>query len=156
MRWQTVKNLSEEQFKRLVGVKPATIEKMVSEAKRISKIKTKKIAGKKRGPKEKLNWYDKVLMMLMYYREYRTFAHVGSSYNISEAQCWRIVTTLVQWLIKSKLFHVPGKRKLIQSDVEWDVVIVDVSEHPIERPKKNRDAIIQEKRKSIPAKVRLS
>jgi hypothetical protein len=155
MRWQRVKNLNEEQFKRLVGVKPSTFEKMVSEAKRISKIETKKIAGKKRGPKEKLNWYDKVLMMLMYYREYRTLAHVGSSYNISEAQCWRIVTTIEQWLIKSKLFHVPGKRKLTQSDVEWDVVIVDVSEHPIERPKKNSDAIIQEKRKNILTKARL-
>lgn len=154
MRWQTIKNQNEEQFKRLVGVKPATFEKMVSEAKRISKIGTKKIAGKKRGPKEKLNWYDKVLMMLMYYREYRTFAHVGSSYNISEAQCWRIVTTMEQWLIKSHLFHVPGRRKLTQSDMDWEVAIVDVSEHPIERPKKNRGGIIPEKRKNILTKAR--
>jgi len=155
MRWQTVKNLKGEQFKRLVGVKPTTFEKMVSEAKRISKIETKKIVGKKRGPKEKLNWYDKTLMLLMYYREYRTFAHVGSSYNISESQCWRIVTTLEQWLIKSNLFHVPGRRKLTQSDVAWEVAIVDVSEPPIERPKKNRGGIIQEKRKNILTKVKL-
>ena len=127
---------------------------MVSEAKRIGKIEAKKIAGKKRGPKEKLNWYDKTLMMLMYYREYRTFAHVGSSYNVSESQCWRIVTVLEQWLIKSKLFHVPGRRKLMQSDVSWEVVIVDVSEHPIERPKKNKGGIIQEKRKNILTKAR--
>ena len=155
MRWQTVKNLSKEQFKRLVGVQPATFEKMVSEAKRISKTETKKIPGKKRGTKEKLNWYDKALKMLMYYREYRTFAHVGSSYNISEAQCWRIVTTLEQWLIKSKLFHVPGRKKLTQSDVAWKVTIVDVSEHPIERPKKNKGGIIQGKRKNILTKVKL-
>ena len=155
MRWKTVKNLKADQFKRLVGVKPDTFEKMVSEAKRISKLAGKKTAGKKRGPKDKLTWYDKVLMMLMYYREYRTFAHVGASYNISEAQCWRIVTNLEQWLIKSKLFHVPGRRKLTQSDMEWDVVVVDVSEHPIERPKKNRGGIIQEKRKNILTKVKL-
>jgi len=155
MRWQMVKKLNDEQFKRLVGVKPKTFEKMVLEAKRISRLETKKVSGKKRGPKNKLTWYDKVLMMLMYYREYRTFAHVGTSYNISESQCWRIVTTLEQWLIKSELFHVPGRRKLTQTDVKWDVVIVDVSEHPIERPKKNRNIIIQEKRKSIPTKVRL-
>jgi len=155
MRWQMVKKLNDEQFKRLVGVKPKTFEKMVLEAKRISRLETKKVSGKKRGPKNKLTWYDKVLMMLMYYREYRTFAHVGTSYNISESQCWRIVTTLEQWLIKSELFHVPGRRKLTQTDVKWDVVIVDVSEHPIERPKKNRNIIIQGKRKSIPTKVRL-
>ena len=155
MRWKTVKNLKADPFKRLVGVKPDTFEKMVSEAKRISKREGKKTIGKKRGPKDKLTWYDRVLMMLMYYREYRTFAHVGSSYNISEAQCWRIVTTLEQWLIKSKLFHVPGRRKLTQSDMEWDVVVVDVSEHPIERPKKNRGGIIQGKGKNILTKAKL-
>ena len=155
MRWKTVKNLKADRFKRLVGVKPDTFEKMVSEAKRISKLEGKKTTGKKRGPKDKLNWYDRVLMMLMYYREYRTFAHVGSSYHISEAQCWRIVTIPERWLIKSQLFHVPGRRKLTQSDMELDVVVVDVSEHPIERPKKNRDGIIQEKRKNILTKAKL-
>lgn len=149
MRWQTVKKINAAQFKRLVGVKYETFEKMVSEAKRIKARQPKKIAGKKRGPKEKINWYDKTLMMLMYYREYRTFAHVGATYNISETQCWRIVTTMERWLIKSKLFHLPGKKKLTQSDVEWDVVVVDVSEHPIERPKKNSENIIQERRKNI-------
>ena len=150
MRWQTVKKLAPNQFKRLVGVQAETFEKMVSEVKRINAEQAKKKVGKKRGPKEKLNWYDKTLMMLMYYREYRTFAHIGASYNISETQCWRIVTTMERWLIKSHLFHLPGKKKLTESDVEWEVVIVDVSEHPIERPKKNNESITQEKRKNIP------
>ena len=150
MKWNTVKKLSPDQFKRLVGVKPITFEEMVSEAKRINKLQPKKINGKKRGPKEKLGWRDKVLMMLMYYREYRTFAHIAASYNISEAQCWRIITTLEQRLIKSELFHLPGKKALTKSDVEWEVVIVDVSEHPIERPKKNNGNIIQGKEKNIP------
>jgi len=50
---------------------------MVAEAKQICALEAKKTKGKKRGPKEKINWYDKVLMLLMYYREYRTFAHIG-------------------------------------------------------------------------------
>ena len=137
-------------FKRLVGVKYETFVQMVSEAKRIQSEQPQKVSGKKRGPKESLNRYDKTLMMLMYYREYRTFAHVGAAYNMSEAQCWRIVTTLEQWLIKSKLFHFPGKKKLTESDMDWEVILVDVSEHPIERPKKNNAGIIQAKRKNIP------
>jgi hypothetical protein len=149
MRWQMIKKQSDSNFKRLVGVKRDTYEKMVSEVKRINLLQPKKIVGKKRGPKDKLNWYDKVLMMLMYYREYRTFAHIAASYNISETQCWRIVTTLEKWLIKSDLFHLPGKKKLTESDVEWEVVLVDVSEHSIERPKKNKSNITQEKRKNI-------
>src|ERR1022692_424935 len=105
MRLLSAKKLNQEQFKRLVGVKPSTFEMMVSEAKRINKLQVKKAKGKKRGPKEKLTWRDKVLMMLMYYRQYRTFAHIGASYNISESQCWRIVTTLEKWLVKSEKFH---------------------------------------------------
>lgn len=148
MRWQIVKKQNEVNFKRLVGVKRSTYEEMISEVKRINASQPKKVIGKKRGPKSTLTWNDKVLMMLMYYREYRTFAHIAAAYNISEAQCWRIITTLEKWLIKSELFHLPGKKKLTQSDVEWDVVIVDVSEHPIERPKKNSDTITPAKRKS--------
>ena len=148
MKWKTVKKLRPEQFKRLVGLQYETFEKMVSEAKRISSIQPKKVPGKKRGPKEKMNWYDKTLMLLMYYREYRTFAHIGSTYNISEAQCWRIITTLERGLIKSALFRLPGKKKLTQSDIEWDVVIVDVSEHAIERPKKNNADTIRARKKS--------
>ena len=150
MKWNTVKKLKQEHFKRLVGVQPSTFEEMVSEAKRISKLQPQKVKGKKRGPKEKLSWRDKVLMMLMYYREYRTFAHIAASYNISEAQCWRIITTMEKWLIKSLIFHLPGKKMLAKSEVEWEVIIVDVSEHPIERPKKNSGNIIQGKNKNIP------
>lgn len=149
MRWQIIKKQNDSNFKRLVGVQRDTYEKMVSEVKRINSLQPKKVIGKKRGPKDKLNWYDKVLMMLMYYREYRTFAHIAASYNISEAQCWRIVTTLEKWLIKSEIFHLPGKKTLSSSDVEWEVVLVDVSEHSIERPKKNKSIITQAKRKSI-------
>ncbi len=60
-----------------------------------------------------------------------------------------LITLLERWLIKSELFHVLGKKKLMQSDVEWDVVIVDVSEHPIERPKKNKSNSTQEKEKAL-------
>jgi hypothetical protein len=86
------------------------------------------------------------------HREYRTFAHVGASYHISEAQCWRIVTTLERWLLKSRLFHVPGKRKLTQRDMEWEVAIVDVSEHPIERPKKTTAVLFRKKEEAYAQK----
>lgn len=142
MKWREAKKLSPEVFKRLVGVKPETYDEMVRKAKEIAKKEREKIKGKKRGPKEKLNWNDKMHMLLMYYREYRTFGHIGADYGISEAQCWRIITPMESWLIKSELFHLPGKKKLTQSDVEWEVVIVDVSEHPIERPKKNSGSTI--------------
>jgi hypothetical protein len=40
-------------------------------------------------------------------------------------------------LVKSGRFRLPGKRQLQQQDAAWDVVVVDVTEVAIERPKKN-------------------
>jgi hypothetical protein len=86
---------------------PSTFEMMVSEA----KLQVKKVKGKKRGPREKLALRDKVLMMLINYREYRTFLDIGTSYNIRETQCWRIITALEELLIKSELFHLLGRNR---------------------------------------------
>ena len=38
--------------------------------------------------------------------------------------------------IKSARFSLPGKKALLKSDVEFEVVLIDASESPIERPKK--------------------
>ena len=87
--------------------------------------------------------------MLMYYREYRTFFHISVTYGISEAQCWRIVRKLEDILIKSELFHLPGKKQLTNTDMDWEVVVIDVGESPIERPKKNSGTITRAKRSGI-------
>ena len=97
----------------------------------------------KRGRPAKLSTADQVLVMLMYYREYRTFFHVGSSYGLSEEQCHRVVTRIESILIASKLFHIPGKKKLTGDGVEFEVVIVDVTESPVERPKKTTQVLFR-------------
>ena len=110
MRWKKAKVLEDSDFKRLLGVKRLTFLEMVGVVKKNRAVSIHKCGGKKRGPKCKLNAYDKVLVMLMYYREYRTFAHIAVDYNLSESQCWRIVRDIEQMLIQSELFHLPGKK----------------------------------------------
>lgn len=39
-------------------------------------------------------------------------------------------------LLQSGEFRLPGKQRVYQNAYEWNVVLVDVSETPIERPKK--------------------
>src|SRR6266478_5252442 len=148
MKWKAIKDLPSEAFKRLVGVNKDTFEKMVLEAKRSTTFSKHKVPGKKRGPKPTISIRDEVLMLLMYYREYRTFFHTASSYGISESQCWKIITRLEQTLIKSELFHLPGKKKLNTDNKQWEIVVIDVSEHSIECPQKNSDSSTQEKRKN--------
>jgi DDE superfamily endonuclease len=146
MRWKTARTYKGPQFKRLVGVERETFDIMVSELKRLKPASKHKIPGKKRGPKPKLIGADEVLMMLMYYREYRTFFHLGSEYGLSESQCWRLVTETEKVLIKSSLFHLPGKKSLLTHETEWEVILVDVAESTIERPKKNNVSTTRERK----------
>jgi len=58
----------------------------------------------------------------------------------------RIVKRVEDILIKSRVFSLPGKKALDDPDENFEVVMIDATETPIERPKKN---IILEKRKDI-------
>jgi len=145
MQWTEVIKLSDSQFQRLVGVKRGTFLKMVETIEFQSRQRTSN-----RGRPSSISLENQLLIMLMYYREYRTFFHISVAYGISEAQCWRIVRKMETILIKSKLFHLPGKKQLTDSNINWEVVVIDVGESPIERPKKNSGNITLVKRSGIP------
>ncbi len=135
-------------FKRLTAVKRNTFEKMVE-------VVQEQIAlGRKhptRGAPAKASVEDQLLMLLLYYREYRTFLHTATTYGYSESQGWRIVRRMEDILIKSGVFRLPGKKALLRMEgaVLGKIVVVDVGESPVERPKKSSGAITQAKRKGI-------
>ena len=135
MRYDTIKNLQEEDFRRLTGVKFGTFEAMLTIL-RLAEQK-KHAAG---GVAAKLELEDRLLMALEYWREYRTYFHVSHSYGVSESSCWKTVRWIEDVLIKSEQFRLPGKKALLKSDVEFEVVLVDATETPCERPQKNRSA----------------
>ena len=39
-------------------------------------------------------------------------------------------------LIQDGIFSLPGKKALVKGDVEYEVVLIDVTESPVERPKR--------------------
>ena len=63
--------------------------------------------------------------------------HIGQSWGVHQSTVCRIVHRVEDKLIKSGKFNLPGKKALSSTETEWSVVIVDVGESPIERPKKN-------------------
>jgi hypothetical protein len=142
VHWEKYKDFENAKFRRLVGVKRATFDKMVEVLLANPKRSTHPIHGAIRGPKPKLVIEDQLLMMLMYYREYRTFFHTGASFGLSEAMCWRVVRDLEERLIKSGQFSLP-RRQALATDAELEIVVVDVSEHPIERPKKTTRPLLR-------------
>jgi transposase len=145
MKYESIKGLEEEKFRRLTGVKRATFEKMMgilSEA-----DKKKKAKG---GRKSKLTLEDRLLMALEYIREYRTYFHVSQSYGVSESTCYETIKWIENTLIKHPDFALPGRKALLKSDMEYELVLIDATETPIERPKKDKNVSTQEKRNAIP------
>ena len=92
---------------------------------------------------------DQLLLTLMYWREYRTEFHIGLTYGVSEATVCRTIKKVETALIQSKQFHLPGKKALQPSDTVIEIVLVDATEQPIERPKKDNAGIIVAKRSTI-------
>ena len=150
MRWEDVRKMKPPAFKRLVGVDPDLFRRMAVHLGQERERSGHKHAGAKRGPKPKLCVEDELMMMLSYYREYRTFIHTGATYGLSEGQAWKIITRTEQALARSKLFSLPGKKKLADPQHRWEIVLVDVSEHPIERPKKSSGATTRARRSGTP------
>lgn len=142
VKFETVKELDDEKFRRLAGVKRTTFEKMVLILEQSSK--DKKING---GRKNKLSIENMLLMTLEYIREYRTYFHISQSYGVSESTAYKTVRWIEDTLIKHPDFALPGRKALLKSDVEYEVVLIDATETPIERPKKSKKTFIQGRRK---------
>lgn len=104
------------------------------------------------GRPPKLARADQLLMTLMYWREYRTEFHIGLTYGVNEATVCRTIRKIENALIKSQQFHLPGKKVLQASDVEIEVVLIDATEQPIERPQKDNASITAVNRSGIPKK----
>lgn len=69
-------------------------------------------------------------------REYRTYFHIATNYGISESVAYKIIRWVEDTLIKHPAFALPGRKALLKSDMEYEVILIDASESPIERPKK--------------------
>lgn len=151
MFWKDLQQKPGGVFKRLTGVRRSTFEKMVSVVKEHLALNRRHPS---RGAPAKAAVEDQLLMMLMYYREYRTFLHTATSYGYSESQGWRIVRRMEDMLMKSGVFRLPGKKALLhlEGDLLHKIVVVDVGESPVERPKKSSGATTPVKRKSTPKK----
>ena len=143
MRYETIEELKDTDFKRLTGVQRDTFAEMLE-------VIEKGLPNFGRPPK--LRRGDHLLMSLMYWREYLTEFHIAQSYGVSEATVCRTIRKVEDVLVRSKKFRLPGKKTLRPSDTVFEVILVDASEQPVERPKKARNSITAAKSGDIPKK----
>lgn len=140
MHEKELEHLSESDYKRLTGIRRETFNKMLVE------IEAK---SHKFGRPPKLSCGDQLLMTLMYWREYRTQFHIAQTYGVSESHVCRTIRKIEDILVKSRKFTLPGKKVLQSNNLTFEILLVDASEQPIERPKKSNVGITAVKRSAI-------
>ena len=144
MKYENIRNYREEQFRRVTGVKRSTFERMLEIL--ASEQKEKLSQG---GRKPKLSLEEMLLAALEYWREYRTYIHIAASYGIHESNMYRLIKWVEDVLIRDGTFSLPGKKALLKSETEYEVVLIDVTESPVERPKRGKNATTLERRSDI-------
>lgn len=143
MRFREVSEYGAAQFYRLTGVKREVFDLMVEV-----------VSGARsgRGRRARLSVQDQLLLVLCYWREYRSQFHVASSFGVSEATVCRTVKRIESALLQDQRFHLPGKKVLHDGSLDLTVIVVDASEQRIERPQKNSVAAFPARRSATPRK----
>ena len=132
MSYEQIKSLAPELFKRYCGIKPDTFVR-ICEFVRDELHRTQKKSGRPC----KLSVEDQVLMTLEYWREYPAQFHIAKRWQLSEATVSRTIVKIENLLANSSDLKLPGKKVLRRNETIFEFVVVDVTETPIERPKKN-------------------
>ena len=128
---ETIYALPDADFRRLLGVKRTTYAAMLAELERWYAAK------KKTGRPPVLTLERQLVLTLQFWREYRTQYHLAAEWGIQESTVRRTIERVENTLIKSGAFALPARPKAGGADQQWEVVIVDVTERPVERPKKS-------------------
>lgn len=100
------------------------------------------------GAPNKLSLEDIILMTLEYWREYRTYFHIGLTYGISEANCYRNIRWIEDTLIKHPKFQLLREKKLLKDNFKDKTIMIDATESSIQRPKKTKKILLSKKEKT--------
>lgn len=133
MKYEIVKEYPSARFKTAIGVTKETFEAM-TEVVREAYIK---LHSKHNGRHRKLCIEDMVLATLEYLYEYRTYECIGASYGLPKQNISNTIKWVEDVLITSGMFSVPGK-KALRNAADFEVVLVDTTETPIQRPRKGQ------------------
>ncbi|MEY4937754.1 MAG: hypothetical protein RIS64_4113 [Bacteroidota bacterium] len=103
-----------------------------------------------KGVEPALSVEDQLLITVMYWREYRSQGHLAVDFEVHQSTVSRTIRAIETILIQSRRFSLPGRKSLRTSDGTYEVVVMDVTETPTERPKKNKSANTAAKRSDTP------
>jgi len=133
-RWHRAFVKNDKEFKELFGVKKEIFQEMLAV---LTDAREKR--RRKGGPRRpKLSVGDQLFLTLQYWREYRTMAHLAFDFGIAKSTVSDTMMLVENVLIQDGTFHLPGKKALVAKENIGRTLVVDVTESPIERPKKKQ------------------
>jgi hypothetical protein len=136
--YKQIKDLKPEDFKRLCGVHRHTFDRMLEVLLQHEKLK------KKKGRPAKHSVEDQLLIALQYWREYRTYFHIGVSWGLDESVVCRIVHRVESLLVETKEFHSLIKKWPREDGTQFEAA-AGAAEGPIERAQEDGATILQER-----------
>ena len=125
MRYDQPEDRKAEDFQRLTGVKPQVFAQMLEA-----------VRGQIRvfGRPCKLPLSDQLLLTLMVWREHRSehrsMASIAVACEVSEPTVQRTIVKIEGALLASGGFALPGKKALRESELAFEVVVVDATQCP--------------------------
>lgn len=111
MELQEFEGMPDATFRRLTEIRKRPFLEMVSV---LEQAKAHRKA--RRGKLNHLAVSVRLLMTREYWREYRTYLHIGHSYGVSKSTASRNIRWCEDTLITSRAFTLPGKKTLVRYD----------------------------------------
>ena len=148
-KYSEINTLNDTDFQRTVGLPKDRFNALLLKIMATIKDAKSKNPLMTRGLKGTFSIEDKLLLTLYYLRHYPTFIILGNWFNISESYAHDIYQKFSSMLVK--ILHIKGPKSLASSNLS--TILIDVTEQPIERPKKKQKEYYSGK-KIIPSKFR--
>jgi AraC-like DNA-binding protein len=149
---ERLKRRTGKKFRRAIGIRQRTFRQLDRQVRDYLEQERRNQPLKRRGKKsERLSIEDKLLLTLLYLRQYHTFDDLGEAFGISESYAQKIFHRMLDILVK--LLRLPGKKALLEQGIE--AILIDVTEQPMERPVKKQRQWFSGKKKRHTIKTQL-
>ncbi len=134
-----------DDFLRDIGVSLKTFLMILEKVSAYIEAERERRPMKKRGLKASITLADQLLLTFYYLRHYPTFARLGDQFGISESYTNKIYHRILNILLK--VLKINNRKELMNSDLE--TILIDVTEQPIERPKRGQKTYFSGKKTVI-------
>ena len=130
-RWPCAFAKNDAEFKELFGVKKEIFHQM------LAVLTAAYHEGHRQGGRNpKLSVGDQLFLTLQYWREYRTMAPLAFDFGVAKSTVSDTIVLDANVLIRNGTFRLPGKKAWLSQANAGRTLAVDVTESPMERPKK--------------------